>query len=294
MYRLLVTLSIMIALASFGAAHAADSRTLTFGGRERSYLVYRPAGLNGPAPLVVVMHGGFGTGSQAEHSYGWDAMADRGHFVVVYPDGVRRAWNAGGKCCGRPERDNIDDVGFLTALIKTVSHAENIDPKRVYLTGMSNGAAMSYRYACEGTFPIAAIGPVSGSFSYSCPKPHAVSVMEIHGLNDHNIPFNGGHGNKAATDVQWLGVDKSLVPFHAVDDCPPPVVKQNGPVKTTSAHCAAGRDVILIAISGAGHQWPGSQRAGGFFAWLLRLDPPSTALDATSTLWDFFKAHRAD
>lgn len=93
---------IFIALASIGAAYAADSRTISFGGRERSYLVYHPAGLHGPAPLVIVMHGGFGSGSQAEQSYGWDAEADRGHFVVVYPDGVRRAWNAGGKCCGRP------------------------------------------------------------------------------------------------------------------------------------------------------------------------------------------------
>jgi polyhydroxybutyrate depolymerase len=286
----------MAALASFGAAHAADSRTLTYDGRDRTYLVYRPADLSRAksAPLVIVMHGGFGSGSQAEHSYGWGAMADRGHFVVVYPNGVRRAWNAGGKCCGRPQRNNIDDVGFLTALIHTVSRAENIDPKRVYLTGMSNGAAMSYRYACEGTFPIAAIGPVSGSLSFSCAKPHAVSVMEIHGLDDSRIPFAGGHGNGAASDVQWLGVEKSLELFRKANSCDPPATEDNGALRKTVSHCAAGREVALIAIKGAGHQWPGAHPERGFFAWLLRLDRPSTALDATSTLWDFFKAHPAD
>ena len=73
---------------------------ISVGGLDRSYGVYRPAGLTGPAPLVVMLHGGFGTGAQAEKSYGWDAQADAGHFVVAYPNGLDRAWDAGGGCCG--------------------------------------------------------------------------------------------------------------------------------------------------------------------------------------------------
>ena len=278
------------------AAHAADTRSLEFGGRERSYIVHRPAKLDRarPVPLVVMLHGGFGSGAQAEGSYGWDAEADREGFVVVYPDGIRRSWNAGGACCGGAARDNVDDVGFLTRLIATVVRDENIDPRRVYLTGMSNGAAMSYRYACEGSFPIAAVGSVSGSFSFSCPRSHAVSVLEIHGLADRNVPYAGGHGAKAAADVDWLGVGRTLDAFRKADECAPPSVTEKPPVKTSTERCAAGREVTLIAVAGAGHQWPGARPERGFVAWLLRLDPPSTALDATQTLWKFFARHAAD
>ena len=85
---------------------------LSNGDRDRTYLLYRPASLSQqvPAPLVVVLHGGYGSGSQAERSYHWDALADRQGFVVAYPDGIGRSWNAGGICCGPALRDNVDDV----------------------------------------------------------------------------------------------------------------------------------------------------------------------------------------
>jgi polyhydroxybutyrate depolymerase len=284
-------LAILVALT--GAAHAAE---LADGGRTRSYLVHRPADLGraNPAPLVIVLHGGFGSGAQAEKSYNWDAEADHNGFVVVYPDGIGRSWNAGGICCGPAQRKAVDDVGFLTHLIETVSRSENIDRSRIYLTGISNGAAMAYRYGCEGPLPVAAIGGVSGSFSTACPKTHAVSVMEIHGLDDRSIPFAGGHGKRAATKVEWQGAQQTLDAFRKADRCAAPSLQQNGPLQTATSHCAGGHDVVLIAIAGAGHQWPGGQRERGLVPWLLRLDPPSTALDATSTLWAFFRTHSAD
>jgi polyhydroxybutyrate depolymerase len=272
------------------AAEAADTRSLESGGLERSYIVHRPANLARShfVPLVIVLHGGFGSGSQAEAAYKWDEEADRQGFVAVYPDGIRRAWNAGGICCGKPNREGVDDVGFITRLIETVVRDENIDKKRVYLTGISNGAAMSYRYGCEGSFPIAAIGAVAGSFSFSCMKPHAVSVMEIHGLDDRNIPFGGGKGSKGVSGVDWLGVENSLDVFRKADGCGAPATEESGVVRKAVSHCAQGREVALITIAGAGHQWPGSNKVHGLAAWLLRLDPPSTALDATPVLWRFF------
>src|SRR4029077_1480798 len=108
-------------------------------GRERTYSVYRPPGLgrSNPVPLVVVLHGAFGTGQQAEKSYRWDDMPQAKGFVVAYPDGYRRSWNAGGECCGPAFRENIDDVIFITAVIHAVSHAENVDQRHIYLTGIS-------------------------------------------------------------------------------------------------------------------------------------------------------------
>lgn len=271
-----------------------EARSLYTGALHRTYETYRPTNLSrtNPVPLVIVLHGGFGTGRQAERSYHWDEQADQDGFVVAYPDGIRRSWNAGGICCGPAYRDNVDDVGFLTQLIQAVSRDENIDPKRVYLTGISNGAAMAYRYGCEGFYPIAAIGGVSGSFAYDCPNPHAVSVMEIHGLDDRNIPMAGGHGSKAATQVQWLPVHQTVDAFRRADHCQTPTPRESGPIQTETSACANGREVVLTIIAGAGHQWPGG-RARGPVATLLRLDPPSHAFDATPTLWGFFRRHPA-
>ncbi len=288
----LLALATLVALAA--PAHA-ESRSLRVGGLRRTYTLYRPPGLNRsrPAPLVLVLHGGFGTGRGAEHRYHWNAEADRAGFVVAYPDGIRRSWNAGGVCCGKAHRDRVDDVGFITRLIETEIRREAIDPKRVYLTGISNGAAMAYRYGREGPYPIAAIGSVAGSFSVACPRPHPVSVMEIHGLDDHNIPMAGGRGSKAYSPTQWPPVETTVDAFRRADRCAPPSSRRRRPVHTEASRCADGREVTLITIVGAGHQWPGARPVRPLVARLFHLDQPSGALNATAVLWDFFRSHPA-
>jgi polyhydroxybutyrate depolymerase len=292
----LIACGLIVLAAMAHDAARAQASSLFAGGLERTYSLYRPSGLSRAksAPLVIVLHGGFGTGRQAESAYRWDAVADQEGFIVAYPDGIRRSWNAGGICCGLAYRRNVDDVGFLTLLIQTVSRRENIDPKRIYLTGISNGGAMAYRYGCQGRYPIAAIGSVSGSFSFTCTQPHAVSVMEIHGLDDRNIPFEGGHGAKAVTRVQWLPIERTLDAFRRANHCQTPSSRTSGPVRTEISRCAQGHEVALITIADAGHQWPGSKARRGIVGRILGLDPPSNALDATSVLWDFFRNHAAN
>ncbi len=137
--------------------------TLDVDGAGRSYRLYKPVGLPSSAPLVVMLHGGFGSAKQAERSYGWDELADSEKFLVAYPDGYHRAWNAnGGGCCGRPAREGVDDIGFVRAVVADIANNVSIDPARVYVTGMSNGAIMSYTLACN-TSIFAAIGVVSGT-----------------------------------------------------------------------------------------------------------------------------------
>ncbi len=292
MMRKILVLGLLVAFAA--TANAADQRSLTIDSRTRTYLVYRPANLDRakPVPLVVMLHGALGTGSQAERAYHWDDHADRAGFVVAYPDGIRRTWNAGGACCGPAHKDKVDDVAFITRLIETLVQDENIDPRRVYLTGISNGGAMTYRYACEGSFPLAAIGPVAASFTYACAKPHALPVLAIHGLDDHTVPYAGGPG-KRAKDVVWLPVQASLDTFRDADQCDAPSLAQTGVVVTSTARCDKGREVVLITVADGGHQWPGSSREKGLVGLLL-LDPPSEALDATDALWNFFARHSAD
>jgi polyhydroxybutyrate depolymerase len=198
--RLVVLALALSGLAGCGPARgqpappaAASTQVIDVHGVRRTFHVYRPPGLAGPAPLVVMLHGGFGTGTQAEQDYGWDAQARAAHFVVAYPDGLDRAWNVGGGCCGVPGRTGADDVGFITRMVARISAEVRIDRDRVYATGISNGGMLAYRLACD-TRIFAAIGPDSATELGGCRSPAPVSVIHIHGTADHNIPYDGGTG----------------------------------------------------------------------------------------------------
>lgn len=288
----LVTAALACA-ASIAAAAQSAAQTLVVDGRARTYLLHRPASApaNALRALVVVLHGGFGSASHAEEKYRWDALADREGFLVAYPDGEHRAWNAGGDCCGRPSHDHIDDLGFLSALIGALVQNERIDPARVYLAGISNGAALALDYACSGTRPeIAAIGSVAGGISAPCEHPAPVSLLEIHGMDDRNIPLVGGAGTKGVSGVSWMPVIEAIDRFRAAAACGAPAVEIRGEVTSRMSTCAGGRSVGLVTVANAGHQWPGSGD-NGIVGRAMGLDPPSAALDATAVLWDFFRAH---
>lgn len=269
-----------------------SSHSVQAGGLTRTFRMYRPAGISGASPLVVMLHGGYGDGAQAERAYNWDAQADTGRFVVAYPDGMDRAWNAG-TCCGIPKNRNIDDVGFITAMVGAIEAQIPIDPARVYVTGMSNGAMMALRLACQ-TDLFAAIAPVAGTLLTDCSHAVPTSVLQIHGTADDRVPFDGGPG-KARTVTGAPNVDGPSVPavnatWRGIDACGAPAMSTTGAVTTQTADCPGGRTVELISVAGAGHQWPGgvpsplAQRLGD-------LPPPSTAVNATDTIWQFFAAH---
>jgi len=265
-----------------------SSHAITVAGVSRTFRVYRPAVLPAAAPLVVMLHGGFGTGAQAERSYHWDAQADRSHFVVAYPDGLDRAWNTGGGCCGVPGRTGTDDIGFITATVSAIEHALPVSPRRVYATGISNGGIMAYTLACRTTI-FAAIGPDSATELGSCRAPAPISVIHIHGTADHNIPYDGGPGDGVG-HIDGPAVPALNASWRRIDRCAGPAVKIIGMVTTSTARCPAGRTVELITIAGAGHQWPGAV-PDPLAQRLLHLDPPSTALNATQVIWRFFAAH---
>jgi polyhydroxybutyrate depolymerase len=290
---LALALGIGSAARAQAVANASTVRELTSGGLTRTYRAFHPASAGAHPALVVMLHGGFGTGTQAEGAYGWDAAASRSGFVVAYPDGIGRAWNAG-RCCGRPFAEHVDDVAFITAVIRDAETRDGIDPARVYVTGMSNGAIMAYRMACESPVRIAAIGPVAGDLEVPCDRPLApVSVMAIHGTADGNVPFDGGYGTKGVTHTDHLGVAGSLARWRAIDRCAPADVTVRSAVRTERTACAGETEVVVIAVEGAGHQWPGAKPPPPAAARLLGLDQPSTALDATATLWGFFERHIA-
>jgi polyhydroxybutyrate depolymerase len=252
-----------------GFVDGASIHTISVGGMDRVYRLHKPPGLNGPASLVVVLHGGVGSAEQAERSYGWDQLADSAKFVVVYPDGVRRAWNVdGGGCCGKPAREHIDDVAFITAAVADVSKHLGIDASRVYATGMSNGGIMAYTLACN-TSLFAAIGPVAATQLDPCKTPHPVSVMAVHGTADPNIPYGGGEGHGFA-HITGPAIPELNALWRKVDRCHDPSETTDGHVTTSTAGCADGRGVALVTVADGGHRWPDF---------------------ATAKLWEFFAAH---
>ena len=240
---------------------------INVGGRDRSYRLYKPAGLPPSAPLVVMLHGYSGSGKQAERDYKWDGLADSGKFVVAYPDGLNRAWNVNGEsCCGRSGREGVDDVGFISAAIADIVNNVGINRARVYATGMSNGGIMSYTLACT-TDIFAAIGPVAGIQLNPCRSPHPTSVMAVHGTADRLVPYGGGQGFSVINGPSVPDVDAF---WRNVDQCGAPAITTNGPVTTSTAACADNCGAVLITVDQGSHEWPPF---------------------ATQTLWEFFAAH---
>src|SRR5258708_6982157 len=192
-------LSISLAVASLIAADASAAppeTTGTFminkgmiGGRERSYVLYEPRNLKPGAPLVFVFHGGGGDGPMAREGTGheFDLLADRNGFVVIYPDGISRSWTTCRKAQNRvADRRNIDDVKFVDAIIAQEVARHRIDPKRVFATGHSIGAALSYRLALERPHAFAAIAAISSNLpapdNMDCqPANVGIPVMVING-----------------------------------------------------------------------------------------------------------------
>ena len=276
------------------AAVAAQATTQTrgsivVGGRTRTYQLLRrtslPAGVH--VPLVVVLHGAFGTGALAITQGNWQrAVATRG-VIVVAPDGIGRTWNAGA-CCGPAQWLGTDDVGFIIALVRSVEARQPVDPRRVYATGISNGGMMAYRLGCEASTVFAGIAPVAANLLVACRPARSVSVLHIHGLADENVPFGGGIG-AASFQLQspdYPPVMNALARWATIDRCSNRSAVTGGKLATTTwSGCASGTGVRLLTISDGGHSWPGGQRMS------IIADPPSTALDATSTMLDFFAAH---
>jgi polyhydroxybutyrate depolymerase len=163
-------LSIAFSIASANrTAAATTSASIDIDGRTRTYLLHTPPGYDRHrrTALVLVLHGATQSPDGAERMSGMSALADREKFLVAYPGGTGRlsrvpTWNAG-NCCGYALTHKVDDVAFIRALIDKLEHDYPVDPKRVYIAGISNGAMMSYRLACELSDKIAAITPVEGA-----------------------------------------------------------------------------------------------------------------------------------
>lgn len=278
---------------------------------KRTFNIHLPSYYNKSVqvPLLIALHGRGANGASMivlTHK-GFNKLADQDGFVIVYPDGIEKNWNDGRmdeEANDRAHRENIDDVGFLSALIDTMITDYNVDPKRVYVTGISNGAIMSYRLACEIAHKITAIAPVDGSIPFllfpECSPSGPVSVLAINNVMDPLVPFEGGeiYGQFHRIKLgKVLSVDESVRFWVSRNMCSAiPVVTEEPDraprdgTRVTRKEYLNGKDgteVILYVIDGGGHTWP-----GGFQylpAWII--GKTSRDIDANEIIWAFFKRH---
>lgn len=280
-----------------------DGTIDTADGRTRSFHLYVPASMptDHPVPLLVGLHGGGGWGTQFEDNSRFDRLAEANGFLVVYPDGVGvsalgsddklRTWNAG-TCCGTAEKEEVDDVGFVAALVDLLERDWPVDPDRVYAAGHSNGAMLSYRLACELSDRIVAVGIVSGALEIDeCTPSSPVSVIQINGTADDNVPIEGGRGSRTLSQGSHPPPRDGAVTIAAADACPDvPSVSTDGDVTTTTwAGCGDGTEVRFVVIEGSPHAWPGSE---GRPLSGLTVGTPYPGYDASHEIWAFLSAHR--
>jgi polyhydroxybutyrate depolymerase len=293
--RAAATLLVLIGMPAFAAN---EERSVDVAGTSRGYVIHLPHGRapERPAPMVMVFHGGGGNAANAARMSGMDAKADQEGFIAVYPNGTGPrpnaflTWNAW-RCCGLALDRRVDDVGFARALVEAVARDYRVDRKRIYATGLSNGAMMTYRVACELSDIFAAIAPVAGALDTDdCRPASRVSLIVFHGTADQHVLFAGGEPRTAFD--RHRRVDNSVA--YAIDfwkrrdGCEADAShERNGSVIHDSYSCADGTAVELYAIEGQGHAWPGGEKG-------LRngnADPPTKEISATGLMWDFFARH---
>jgi polyhydroxybutyrate depolymerase len=182
-------------------------RTITVAGKVREYRLHVPrAGACAPRPLVIVLHGGAGSGPNVQGFSLMDPVSDANGFIAAYPSGPRGliggTWNAA-DCCGLAMEKGSKDLEFMSAVIDGLVSMGCVDPKRVYATGISNGGMFAYHLACDLSDKIAAIAPISGALmDPTCVPRRPVSVLIYHGTGDKFVPWKGGgdfHGPARAT-----------------------------------------------------------------------------------------------
>jgi polyhydroxybutyrate depolymerase len=259
---------------SGGWAPGDQRLTLTHDGIERVYEVHVPPGYTGTTrvPLVMTIHGAHNTISMVR---GWSQMnpvADANGFIVAYPQGVD-CWNSGSILPGCTAAD--DDVGFLTTVVADIESHACIDPKRVYATGISNGAMMAQKLGCDEASVFAAVGGIAGPGG-SCNPSRPISVVYMHGTEDGTVGFSGA--------------ERTFTGWGTRNGCtgsPVETYNQGSTVCRTYEQCDAGVEVVFCAITGMGHCWPEDARCGPGGG----PDFAVTDFKASPFMWDFFKRH---
>lgn len=279
------------------------ARVMRVGGLERHYLLYLPSRLarNGTAALVLVFHGRGSDGPRMEQLTGFSDLADRDRFAVVYPDGIDYSWNDGRVVPGsRAYRRRIDDVGFIAALIDTLTLELRLDPRRIFATGLSNGGSFAHYVGANLARRIAAIASVAGGltapFVHRFAPAAPVSVLVIQGTMDPLVRYDGGPVARGRLGYE-AGAERTAKAWEDADGIRAEAATGDLPDTDPTDRCrvrwqrwSGGRkrtEVWLYRLEGGGHTWPGGPQ------YLPRRVVGRVCRDfnATFAIWDFFSRH---
>jgi polyhydroxybutyrate depolymerase len=256
--------------------------TLKVNGQERTYLLHIPPGINRsqPVPVVFTLHGYdnevYFEISDLQNMTGFNDIADKSGFILVYPSGISGVWNTG-TCCGVAVENNIDEVGFFRQILLELGETITFDPKRVYATGFSLGGMMAFRLACEMSDTFAAVAPVAGALVFSpCQPLQPVSIMQVHGKHDTSVPYIGGLGGFMTGTITFPPVEETVAKWAKLDGCDTAATSTQEAIATHTSYvgCKNGSSVELYTIDGMGHNWPSQY-----------------VMPISQMIWDFFKTH---
>lgn len=267
---MLILGAILAAAFNVAAQAATTVEAITVGDVTRSFRLHIPEEGKGPFPLVLSIHGYRSNSAQQEKLSGFSALADREGFIVLYPDGLDDKW----RFAGRTDAD----LNFLLAAIESVASKAPVDRNRIYATGISNGAQMSWRLACDAPDVFAAFGFVSGAYLEVCNPPPRHPLIIFHGTADRLLSYE--------SKGPFMGVRDFAIRWAAGSGCNPAnsgeIVYQKGDATGERFRCQSGHEVDLYTLQGKGHSWPGS---------MMPARITSRDVDATEVMWEFFKTH---
>ena len=287
---ILVGLPPLCALVDAVAFHAANRNNgaIVTSGERREYLVYVPRSYDRsvPTPLVLSFHGAGGWPAQQMRLTGWNGLAERERFIVVYPagSGVPRVWHDG--------EGRARDVTFIAELIAKLEATYRIDPARIYVSGFSNGGNMAFLLSCALSDRIAAAGMVGAALSLpwsQCADRAAVPMVAFHGTADPFALYGGGRSPIAPEVVQFQSVPMWAARRARRNGCRGGAVDARvaaDVVIRTYGDCTAGADVVLYTVRGGGHQWFGGEPLPAWF-----VGPQNNEVEATERMWAFFRDH---
>ncbi len=285
-------IALLICLFGSVDAQTTVSGSFVHGGITRTYSFYVPASYvpGNPVPMLIGLHGLSSSGADFAQNRDFRPIADTANFIMVHPDGSTmfgvKFWNYE-NILG----STVDDVGFLEALIDTISAGYSINQHRIYCTGMSNGSFMAYLMACQ-TNRFAAIGTVTGSMSVDmydeCDPQHPIPVLHIHGTDDSTNPYAGTSTMKGIDDTNLFWVDQNNCnPVPAVTSVPNTNTADNATAeRSVYSGGINGNTVELFRIIGGGHSWPG---------WPVSGSSGNTCMDfdACKEIWRFFSHYES-
>jgi polyhydroxybutyrate depolymerase len=290
-------MTILVALAGLlFQGGTEEERSVQVGPLKRVYRLHAPAKVDKfrPMPLVLVFHGGGGGGALPISRVGFSQLADRDGFLVAYPEAHEGNWKDGRDVPAfREKHKQVDDLGFVSAMIDHISAAFPVDPKRIYATGVSNGGIFSHYAGIHLSERFAAIAPVIGGIAEPEAdkfKPTApVSVLMVNGTDDRLVPFDGGP--VARNRGRIVSTREAARLWREHNGCAAEPARAELPDKDPNDGCTvareawtggkSGAEVVLLTIRGGGHTWPGRGAGPGV----------CRDFDAASLIWEFFQAH---